>query len=51
LRDQLADRLVHHFARVLALEPRPGTLTTDETALARQLQHAVYDSDDDRRRR
>jgi lipoate-protein ligase A len=51
LRDQLADRLVHHFARVLALEPRPGTLTTDETALARQLQHAVYESDDDRRRR
>lgn len=51
LRQQLADRLVHHFARVLALEPRAGALSPDETTLARQLQRTVYESDADLRRR
>jgi lipoate-protein ligase A len=51
LRQQLADRLIHHFARVLALEPRTSALSTDETALARQLQRTLYECDADLRRR
>ncbi len=51
LRQQLADRLVHHFARILALEPRAGALSPEETTLARQLQRSVYESDADLRRR
>lgn len=51
LRARLGDRLVHHFARVLALEPHDGSLTSDETALARQLQRDVYERDADLRRR
>lgn len=51
LRQNLADRLVHHFAHVLALEPRAGALTADETALARTLQHDVYECEADLRRR
>lgn len=51
LRQALADRLVHHFASVLVLEPRTGSLTSDETALARRLQRTVYESDADIRRR
>ena len=51
LRTRLGARLVHHFARVLALEPHDGTLTSDETALARQLQRDVYERDADLHRR